>query len=72
MKHLSVSASVLLIQIQIDWPDHTKPFPQAGLEAILDPNADIGDEDIISAKDLYMNFKRMLRKNDGSDNTEAL
>ena len=21
----------------IDWPDHTKPFPQAGLEAILDP-----------------------------------
>jgi hypothetical protein len=39
----------------------------------LDPNADIGDEDIISAKDLYMNFKKMLRKdNDGVEDAAAL
>jgi hypothetical protein len=38
----------------------------------LDPNADIGDEDIISAKDLYMNFKKMLRKDDGVDDAAAL
>lgn len=42
--------------MQITLPDPSKPLTQVGLESILDHNLDIDEEEIISAKDLYMRF----------------